>query len=143
MGRIKELLSSPVLLVIATAVLLGAAIAGILWEVGKNLFANSVGTSVRYSTIYGSLAVVPIFLIWLYITWIIVLLGLEISFTHQHFAALVRSRAAGERDECDHQGESGRECPVWHGDSVSFSPGHGIEHGAPLWQLRCHGSFTY
>jgi len=81
--------------------LLGAVIGSILWELGKNVFANSVGQSVRYSTIYGSLAVVPIFLIWLYITWIIVLLGLEIAFTHQHFAALVRSKAAGERDECD------------------------------------------
>ena len=81
--------------------LLGAFVGGILWEVGKNLFANSVGVSVRYSTIYGSLAVIPIFLIWLYITWIIVLLGLEISFVHQHFAALVRNRASGDRDECD------------------------------------------
>jgi membrane protein len=81
--------------------LLGAAVGSILWELGKNLFANSIGVSVRYSTIYGSLAVIPIFLIWLYITWIIVLLGLEIAYTHQHFAALVRSRAAGERDECD------------------------------------------
>jgi len=81
--------------------LLGAAIGSILWELGKNLFANSIGQSVRYSTIYGSLAIIPIFLIWLYITWIIVLLGLEISFTHQHFAALVRSSATGDRDECD------------------------------------------
>jgi membrane protein len=81
--------------------LLGALIGSILWELGKNVFANSIGQSVRYSTIYGSLAVIPIFLIWLYITWIIVLLGLEIAFTHQHFAALVRSKAAGERDECD------------------------------------------
>ena len=81
--------------------LVGAVIGSILWELGKNFFATSVGTSVRYSTIYGSLAVIPIFLIWLYITWIIILLGLEIAFTHQHFAALVRSKAAGERDECD------------------------------------------
>ena len=81
--------------------LLGAVIGSILWELGKNFFATSVGTSVRYSTIYGSLAVIPIFLIWLYITWIIVLLGLEIAYAHQHFAALVRSKAAGERDECD------------------------------------------
>jgi membrane protein len=81
--------------------LLGAAIGSLLFELSKHLFANSIGVSVRYSTIYGSLAVVPIFLIWLYITWIIVLLGLEIAFTHQHFAALVRSKATGERDECD------------------------------------------
>jgi len=81
--------------------LLGALFGSVLWEVGKNLFANTVGVSVRYSTIYGSLAVIPIFLIWLYITWIIVLLGLEISFVHQHFAALVRSRSTGDRDDCD------------------------------------------
>jgi len=81
--------------------LLGAVIGGALWEVGKNLFANSVGVSVRYSTIYGSLAIIPIFLIWLYITWIIVLLGLEISFVHQHFAALVRNRSSRDRDDCD------------------------------------------
>jgi membrane protein len=81
--------------------LLGAVIASVLWELGKYQFANSIGQSVRYSTIYGSLAVFPIFLIWLYITWIIVLLGLEIAFTHQHFPALLRSSAAGDRDVCD------------------------------------------
>jgi membrane protein len=81
--------------------LLGALFGSVLWEVGKNLFANTVGVSVRYSTIYGSLAVIPIFLMWLYVTWIIVLLGLEISFVHQHFAALVRSRSTGDRDDCD------------------------------------------
>ncbi|MEJ2581804.1 MAG: YihY family inner membrane protein [Acidobacteriota bacterium] len=80
---------------------LGAIIGSILWELGKNVFANSVGQSVRYSTVYGSLAVIPIFLIWLYITWIIVLLGLEIAFVHQHFAALIRNQAAGDLDGCD------------------------------------------
>lgn len=81
--------------------LIGALVAGVFWELAKNLFASSVGHSVRYSTIYGSLAVIPIFLIWLYITWIIVLAGLEIAFTHQHFAALVRSSAAGGREQGD------------------------------------------
>ena len=81
--------------------LIGALVAGVFWELAKNLFASSVGHSVRYSAIYGSLAVIPIFLIWLYITWIIVLAGLEIAFTHQHFAALVRSSAAGGREQED------------------------------------------
>jgi len=81
--------------------MVGALVGSVFWELAKNIFANSVGQSVRYSTIYGSLAVIPIFLVWLYITWIIVLLGLEIAYTHQHFAALVRSRAAGEHDDCD------------------------------------------
>ncbi len=71
---------------------LGASISAVLFEYAKYFFANSVGQSVRYSTVYGSLAVIPIFLIWLYITWIIALLGLEVVYTHQHFLTLLRSR---------------------------------------------------
>lgn len=70
----------------------GAATSAVLFELAKYFFANSVGQSVRYSAIYGSLAVIPIFLIWLYITWIVVLLGLEVVFTQQHFLTLLRSR---------------------------------------------------
>ena len=81
--------------------LLGAVIGGVLWELAKNGFASSIGLSVRYSAIYGSLALVPLLLIWIYITWIIVLLGLEMAFTHQHFAALLRSRAVGRHDAYD------------------------------------------
>jgi membrane protein len=84
--------------------LLGAAIAAVFFEVAKHLFADWVGQSVRYSTIYGSLAVVPIFLIWLYVTWIVVLLGLEIAFTHQHFLTLLRSRAVRGGPEGDRAG---------------------------------------
>ena len=75
-----------------TSALLGALVGSVLWEVAKSLFALSVGSSVRYSTLYGSLAAIPIFLIWLNITWIIVLLGLEVAYTHQHFHALRRER---------------------------------------------------
>ena len=83
---------------------IGAATSAVLFEVGKHLFADWVGQSVRYSTVYGSLAVVPIFLIWLYITWIVVLIGLEIAFTHQHFMTLLRSRAVRDGPEGDRVG---------------------------------------
>ncbi len=69
----------------------GGLVAAVAWEAGKYLFALSVGQSVRYSTLYGSLAVFPIFLVWLYVTWIIVLVGLEVAFTHQNFRALVQA----------------------------------------------------
>ncbi len=84
-----------------TSGLIGALFAGVLFELAKNLFVSLVGQSVRYSALYGSLAVIPIFLIWLYVTWIIVLIGLEVAFVHQHFAALVRSSAAGEHEESE------------------------------------------
>lgn len=81
-----------------SSALLGALVGSVLWEGAKSLFAVSIGSSVRYSTLYGSLAAIPIFLIWLNITWIIVLLGLEVAYTHQHFHALRREslwRGAG------------------------------------------------
>ncbi len=71
----------------------GAAVAAVLWELAKNVFASTIGQSVQTSTIYGSLAAVPIFLVWLYLSWIVVLLGLEIAYTHQHFAVFARYRA--------------------------------------------------
>lgn len=78
--------------------LLGAVTAAVLWEGGKYLFAVSIGRSVRYSAIYGSIAVIPIFLIWLFITWLIILFGLEVSYTHQYRAALAGNLALAERD---------------------------------------------
>ncbi|MCU0303660.1 MAG: YihY family inner membrane protein [Thermoanaerobaculales bacterium] len=85
---------------IASAVL-GAAVSAGLFELAKQVFSDSVGQSVRYSTLYGSLAIVPIFLIWLYISWVVVLLGLEVAFTHQHFMTLLRSRAIRGGPESD------------------------------------------
>ena len=38
----------------------------------------------RYNAIYGSFAALPLFLIWLQITWIVLLMGAEISFAHQN-----------------------------------------------------------
>ncbi len=83
---------------------LGAAVAAVLFELAKHAFAFWAGQTVRYSAVYGSLAVVPIFLIWLYITWIVVLLGLEAAFTHQHFWMLLRSRVVGGPAELDRPG---------------------------------------
>ena len=74
---------------------IGAAFSAVTWELGKHVFAISIGQSVRYSTLYGSLATVPIFLIWLYVTWILVLVGLEVAYTHQNRRALVPRRRSG------------------------------------------------
>jgi len=81
--------------------LFGALTAGIFWEACKHLFAGFMGQSVRYSAIYGSLALVPIFLLWVFITWVIVLLGLELSYTHQYRVALAGNRLLNENNHAD------------------------------------------
>lgn len=64
--------------------LIGAIISSLLFELIKFLFGLWVVNSVRTSLIYGSLSIIPIFLVGLYLFWIIVLIGAEISYYLQH-----------------------------------------------------------
>ena len=63
---------------------IGAFLAAILWEAGKWGFKFVVLNS-SAQTLYGAIALVPLFLLWVYITWMIVLSGLQISYVLQHF----------------------------------------------------------
>ena len=38
----------------------------------------------KYNAIYGSFAALPLFLVWLQLSWLVVLFGAEISFAHQN-----------------------------------------------------------
>ena len=58
---------------------LGAAIAAVLFELGKNLFVWYLATFANYQQVYGPLASVMIFLIWAYVSALILILGAEIS----------------------------------------------------------------
>lgn len=57
--------------------LLGGAFAAVLFEVAKSLFALYVSIFPGYQLIYGAFATVPLFLLWLYVSWLIVLFGAE------------------------------------------------------------------
>ena len=62
----------------------GAIIAGILWEMSGWLFANFVANSANYTAIYSGFAILVIFMIWIYLSWLILLVGATIAYYHQH-----------------------------------------------------------
>ncbi len=64
--------------------LVGALIAGLLWEVSSRLFSSIVVTSARYQALVSSLAIPLLFMIWLYVSWLILLIGAAVAFYHQH-----------------------------------------------------------
>ncbi len=70
---------------------LGAAVSALLFEVAKAGFAYYLTVSQTYSTLYGVLAALPLFLFWLYVTWVVVLYGAEISY-QAGTSMLLRSR---------------------------------------------------
>jgi len=64
--------------------LVGAAIAGAAWTLGGSLFASMVVGSTRYAAIYSSFAIAIVALIWLYLSWLILLLGAQVAFYTQY-----------------------------------------------------------
>jgi membrane protein len=62
----------------------GALVASLLFGLAKHWFAFYIIEFSTYQRVYESLALVPVFLIWLYVSWTIVLFGAEISYQAQH-----------------------------------------------------------
>ncbi|MFV2055799.1 MAG: YihY family inner membrane protein [Thiohalomonadales bacterium] len=58
---------------------IGGFIAALLFYMAKYLFTIYISSFPNYQIIYGALSFFPIFLIWIYISWSIILLGAEIS----------------------------------------------------------------
>jgi len=63
---------------------IGALVAGALWESVGFAFASFVAGSTKYTAIYSAFATLIIFMIWLHISWLILLIGASIAFYHQH-----------------------------------------------------------
>jgi membrane protein len=67
---------------------IAGAIAGIAWQTTGWIFAISVAKSTKYAAIYSSLAVLILFMIWLYVNWLILLIGAQIAYCHQNLDTL-------------------------------------------------------
>jgi membrane protein len=70
--------------------LVGGVFAGTLWQVAQWAYINfQMGVS-SYNAIYGTLAVLPVFMLWIYVSWLIVLLGVEVAYAHQNLQELTQ-----------------------------------------------------
>jgi membrane protein len=59
--------------------LIGGVVAGIAFEIAKRGFAIYLARFPTYTLIYGAFATIPIFLVWLYMSWVVVLAGATLT----------------------------------------------------------------
>ncbi len=86
----------------AKAAIWGAAISALIWTVAKWGFAQYVTEFIPYSKVYGVVGLIPLGVFWIFITWHIVLFGLQLTFTTQHLKSLDAAEIAGAQKTEDY-----------------------------------------
>lgn len=77
--------------------LFGGVVAGVAWESIGRLFAAFVATSTNYTAIYSGFAILLLFMIWLQVSWLILLTGSSVAFYRQHPEQLLAGGRGGVR----------------------------------------------
>jgi len=73
----------------------GGVLAAVLFEISKRGFTFYVTTVPTYKMVFGTLATIPLFFIWVYLSWMVVLFGAEIA----HGLSVFRSGAAVDENQ--------------------------------------------
>jgi hypothetical protein len=78
--------------------LAGGLVAATLFEAMQRVFAIYIENFPTYRQVYGTFAAVPIFLVWLYLCWVVVLFGAALTaILPKPFSAAWRGRPAGQQ----------------------------------------------
>ncbi|NIQ95558.1 MAG: YihY family inner membrane protein [Desulfuromonadales bacterium] len=74
------------------AAVIGGIFAGTLWLIAQGFYVDLQIGVARYNAIYGTMAALPILLVWIFISWVIVFLGLELTYVFQNLASISREQ---------------------------------------------------
>jgi membrane protein len=76
----------------AIPALIGGIIGGTLWQIAQWAYiASQVGLA-NAQAIYGALAQLPVLLLWIYVSWVMTLIGAEVAYACQHVATYFPAR---------------------------------------------------
>ncbi len=124
------------------AAAIGALVSAFLWEVAKFAFQIYVAKAVPYSALYGSLGLIPLFLFWMYVTWILVLFGLTLTKTLQtlHGRDPKRLRVATEHLP---NADPNWMIPIMIEVARAFATGHAVDQQELVERLQIPGTMVH
>lgn len=79
---------------------LGGVVGGTLWQLVQTLHVVFQFNVAKYNALYSGLAALPLFLFWVYLSWVTVLVGAEVAYAHQSeraYRQITRARAFDRR----------------------------------------------
>jgi membrane protein len=79
--------------------LIGGVLAGTIWQLAQWGYIHFQVGVARYNAIYGTLAILPVFMVWIYTSWLIVLFGGEVVCAHQNIRTF---RLEARKSACSH-----------------------------------------
>lgn len=107
--------------------LAGGVVAGLAWQTTGWVFANFIAGSARYVAIYSGFAILLTFMIWIYINWLILLIGAQVAFYVQNPRYIVQSRGRLNLSS------ELRECLAME---IMYLVGKAFHGGGRLWNLE-------
>ncbi len=84
------------------AALWGAAVAALIWTGAKALFTLYMANFQPYKGVYGVISIIPLSVFWIWVTWVIVLFGLQLTYTTQHLKTIDAAEMAAMRKQDEH-----------------------------------------
>lgn len=79
-----------------SSAIVGGVLAGTTWQIAQWGYINLQFGVAKYNAVYGTLAALPVFMVWIYTSWIIVLFGMELVVAHQQRRTLLLD--SGQRE---------------------------------------------
>ncbi len=124
------------------AAAVGSFISALLWEIAKFAFQIYVAKAVPYSALYGSLGLIPLFLFWIYVTWILVLFGLTLTKTLQTLHGRDPRRLRVATDNLPNTDPNWM-IPIMIEIARAFATGHAVDQQELVERLQIPGTMVH
>lgn len=82
-----------------SSALLGGLLSGVLWQISLILHVQFQVGVARYNALYAGFGAIPIFMVWTYVSWLVVLLGAQLAAGHQNEQTMRQMLRARHADQ--------------------------------------------